>query len=300
MLTVAQAAKKWGLSERRVRVLCSTGRIGGAYQQGRGWLIPDEAVKPEDARRKSAASLRDVVKEKKRRLDACRPLTAGEVERLREQFAVEYTYNTNAIEGNTLTLQETALALQGITVGNRPLKDHLEAVGHKEALDYVYELVGERVPLDKRIIREIHQLVLADKPQDRGVFRSIPVKIMGALHEPVEPALIEPELDRLLAWYEADEGPMVARIARFHVEFEAIHPFIDGNGRTGRLLANLELMKVGYPPIDVKYADRRQYYDAFDGYHSGKKPDAMEKLFLRYLNERLTHYLGILESEDQS
>ena len=295
MLTVAQAAKKWGLSDRRVRVLCSTGRIQGAYQQGRGWLIPDEAVKPEDARRKSAGRLADVVEEKRHRLDACRPLTAGEVERLREQFAVECTYNTNAIEGNTLTLQETALALQGITVDKRPLKDHLEAVGHKEALDYVYELVAERASVDKRVIREIHQLVLADKPQDRGVFRSIPVKIMGALHEPVEPALIEPELDRLISWYSADEGSFVGRLARFHVEFEAIHPFIDGNGRTGRLLVNLELMKAGYPPIDIKYTDRKQYYDAFDGYHSGKRPDAMEKLFLRYLNERLTHYLEMLE-----
>lgn len=296
-LTVKQVAAKWGISERRVRLMCAEGRIAGAVRQGRAWMIPAEAVKPLDARRRDLPGLIDIVHQKKAQLDALRPLTKGERERLMHDFVVEFTYNSNAIEGNTLTLRETDLVLQGITINKKPLKDHLEAVGNRDAFEYVRELVAEQVPLTQRVVREIHQLILADRPRDRGVYRSIPVRIAGALHEPVDPALIEPSMARLLDEYLDDDSELVGRIARFHIEFESIHPFIDGNGRTGRLLVNLELMKAGFPPIDIKYADRASYYDAFDGYHSGKRPRAMELLFARYLDERLTHYLEILGNE---
>ena len=298
-ISVAEAAQKWGISERRVRELCARGRIAGAHHDGRAWRVPAEAVKPLDARRSDLPSLIDLVHQKKARLDALRPLTPGEARRLMQEFVVEFTYNSNAIEGNTLTLRETGLVLQGITVGKKPLRDHLEAVGNRDAFEYVCELVRDGTPLTQWVIRDVHQLVLADKPRDRGVYRTIPVRISGALHEPVEPALIEPGMAELLAWYEADDGDLVARLARFHVEFEAIHPFVDGNGRTGRLLVNLELMKAGYPPIDIKYADRAAYLEAFDGYHSGRDPQAMERLFARYLDERLTYYLEVLGGADQ-
>lgn len=298
-ISVAEAAQKWGISERRVRELCARGRIAGAHRDGRAWRVPAEAVKPLDARRSDLPSLIDLVHQKKARLDALRPLTPGEARRLMQEFVVEFTYNSNAIEGNTLTLRETGLVLQGITVGKKPLRDHLEAVGNRDAFEYVCELVRDGTPLTQWVIREVHQLVLADKPRDRGVYRTIPVRISGALHEPVEPALIESGMAELLAWYEADDGDLVARLARFHVEFETIHPFVDGNGRTGRLLVNLELMKAGYPPIDIKYADRAAYLEAFDGYHSGRDPQAMERLFARYLDERLTYYLEVLGGADQ-
>lgn len=293
-LTVAETAKKWGISERRVRLLCSEGRIPGALRQGRGWRIPSEAVKPLDARQKNQPTLIERVHQKKRILDELRPLTEGELDRLMQDFVVEFTYNSNAIEGNTLTLRETDLVLQGITIDKKPLKDHLEAVGNRDAFEYVRDLVRDRVPLSQWVIREIHQLVLVDKPRDRGVYRTIPVRISGALHMPVEPGLIEQSMQELLDWFARDTSEIVSRLARFHLEFEAIHPFIDGNGRTGRLLVNLELMKAGYPPIDIKYADRGAYMRAFDGYHSGKDPEAMERLFARYLDERLTHYLEML------
>lgn len=140
-MTVKQAAEKWGLSDRRVRILCAEGKIPGAFQEGRGWKIPKDAVKPTDGRFKSAESLLDMIDRKKAELDACRPLTEGEVARLTEEFTVEYTYNSNAIEGNTLTLRETDMVLRGLTIDQKPLKDHMEAVGHKEAFDYVRELV---------------------------------------------------------------------------------------------------------------------------------------------------------------
>lgn len=293
-MTAAEAARKWNISERRVRLLCAQGRIPGAYHDGRAWSIPSEAVKPIDGRLGSTPDIFELVHQKKDRLDSLRPLTEGELERLTQEFVAGFTYNSCAIEGNTLTLRETELVLQGVTIDRKPLKDHLEAVGNRDAFEYVCELVSEPRPLTPWLMREIHQLVLADKPRDRGVFRRIPVRISGALHTPVEPALIEPRLYELLDWYQKDRSEFVHRLARFHIEFEAIHPFIDGNGRTGRLLVNLELMRAGYPPIDIKYTDRTAYLNAFDSFYSGRDKDAMARLFARYLNERLTHYLELL------
>lgn len=295
-MTVKEAAEKWGLSDRRVRILCAEGKIPGAYQQGRGWKIPANAVKPADGRYKSSASLLEIIDRKKAELDTRRPLTEGEIARLTEEFTVEYTYNSNAIEGNTLTLRETDMVLRGLTIDQKPLKDHVEAVGHKEAFDFVRELVRENIPLSEHTIQQIHYLVLADKREDRGVYRRVPVRILGAQHEPVQPYMIQPRMEQLMLSYAESKEHIVAKVARFHIEFEGIHPFIDGNGRTGRLLINLELMKAGYPPIDIKFTDRLAYYNAFDEYHIKKKLVAMETLFVRYLNERLDQYLAMLQN----
>ena len=294
-ITVQQAAEKWGISDRRVRILCSEGKIKGAFQEGRGWKIPVDAVKPTDGRYKSAESLLDIIDQKKAELDTRRPLTEGEVARLTEEFVVEYTYNSNAIEGNTLTLRETDMVLRGLTIDKKPLKDHMEAVGHKEAFEYISGLVKDCMPMSESIIKQIHYLVLADKKEDRGVYRRVPVRIMGAQHEPVQPYLIAPMMEQLLIRYSESTEPIIPRLARFHIEFEGIHPFIDGNGRTGRLLVNMELMKAGLPPIDIKFTDRVAYYNAFDAYHGKHDLSVMEKLFAGYVNERLDMYLRILQ-----
>lgn len=295
-MTVKQAAEKWGLSDRRVRALCTEGRISGAFQEGRGWKIPTDAVKPSDGRFRSIESLLDMIDRKKAELDTRRPLTEGETARLTEEFVVEYTYNSNAIEGNTLTLRETDMVLRGLTIDQKPLKDHLEAVGHKEAFDFVRELVQNQAPMTERVIQQIHFLVLADKREDRGVYRRVPVRIMGAQHEPVQPYLIQHKMEQLLANYTESTEHIVTKLARFHIEFEGIHPFIDGNGRTGRLLVNLELMKAGYPPINIKFTDRLAYYNAFDESHVKHDLSAMEKLFAGYIDERLDMYLAMLAS----
>lgn len=294
-MTVKQASEKWGISDRRIRTLCAEGKISGAYQEGRGWKIPIDADKPADGRYKSKESILSQIDRKKKELDSRRPLTEGETERLNEEFIVEYTYNSNAIEGNTLTLRETDLVLRGLTIDKKPLKDHIEAVGHKEAFEFVSELVKNNVPISESIIKQIHYLVLADKKDDRGVYRRVPVRIMGAQHEPVQPYLIAPKMEQLLQEYKESKEHIVTKLARFHIEFEGIHPFIDGNGRTGRLLVNLELMKAGYPPIDIKFTDRIAYYSAFDEYHVKHNLSAMENLFAGYINERLDTYLKILQ-----
>lgn len=293
--TINEIAEKWGISDRRVRVLCSEGKIPGAYREGRSWKIPVDAQKPADGRFKLQESILAQIDRKKAEMDGRRPLTQGELERLNEEFTVEYTYNSNAIEGNTLTLRETDLVLRGLTIDQKPLKDHMEAVGHKEAFDYVRELVKANAPLTESVIKQIHFLVLADKKDDRGVYRRVPVRIMGALHTPAQPYLIEPKMEQLLLEYAASKEHIVTKLARFHIKFEGIHPFIDGNGRTGRLLVNLELLKAGYPPIDIKFADRVAYYNAFDAYHAKRDLSAMENLFAGYINARLDTYLKIIQ-----
>ena len=294
-ITVNQAAKKWGLSDRRVRNLCVAGKIPGAYREGRAWKIPSDATKPTDGRYKSKESLIPIIERKLEILKKRRPLTEGELERLNEEFLVEFTYNSNAIEGNTLTLRETDMVLRGLTIDQKSFKEHMEVIGHKEAFDYVRQLVSENAPISENIIKDIHYFVLADKKDDRGVYRRVPVRIMGAAHEPVQPYLIVPKMEELLERYKSSEEDIVTKMARFHIEFEGIHPFIDGNGRTGRLLVNLELMKAGFPPIDIKFTDRLKYYKAFDEYYVNDNISAMADMFARYINQRLDLYLSILD-----
>lgn len=294
-ITVKQTAEKWGISDRRVRILCSEGKIPGAYQEGRGWKIPYDATKPTDGRYKIKESLIPIIESKLELLKKRRPLTEGELERLNEEFLTEYTYNSNAIEGNTLTLRETDMVLRGLTIDQKSLKEHLEVIGHKEAFDYVRQLVSESVQMSEKVIKDIHYLVLADKKEDRGIYRKVPVRIMGAAHEPVQPYLIIPKMEELLEQYKNSKEDIVTKLARFHIEFEGIHPFIDGNGRTGRLLVNLELMKAGYPPIDIKFTDRLKYYQAFDEYYLKNNISAMADMFARYLNQKMDLYLSILD-----
>ena len=195
-----------------------------------------------------------------------------------------------------MTLRETDMVLRGLTIDQKSLKEHLEVIGHKEAFDFVTELVKEKCEINERVIKQIHYLVLADKKDDRGVYRRVPVRIMGAAHETAQPYLIVTKMEELLRNYLASEEHIVTKLARFHIEFEGIHPFIDGNGRTGRLLVNLELMKAGYPPIDIKFTDRIAYYNAFDEYHVKHNLKAMESLFAKYINERLDIYLKMLQN----
>ena len=296
-----QAAEQWALSDRRVRVLCEQGKIEGVVREGRAYKIPFNAVKPLDGRSVRGKIIPQQYAQIFARVDALkaqiskrRPFTQGELRRLQEEFLVEFTYNSNAIEGNTLTLRETALVLEGVTIDKKPLKDHLEAVGHRDAFLYVQQLVTQKLQMSEKIIKDIHSLVLMDRPDDKGVYRRIPVTIMGAYHAPPQPYLVPVQMEEFIAKQKEVRRHPIENAAIFHLEFEGIHPFIDGNGRTGRLLINLMLMQQGYPPIDVKFADRRRYYACFDSYYKEQTAAAMVEMVSEYLEERLKRYLEIL------
>lgn len=301
-MKVTQAAKLWGISDRRVRILCQQKKIEGVVQKGRSYLIPINAVKPVDGRRlrhkevsEQYLAIFSRIDALKEQLDRRRPLTAGELKRLQDEFLVDYTYNSNAIEGNTLTLQETALVLEGLTVDQKPLKDHLEAVGHKDAFLYVQELVRDKVSFSETIMKQIHTLVLMDRPEDRGIYRRIPVRIMGAYHTPPDPVMVPELMEHLVKEFPDSKLHPIERASLFHLKFEGIHPFVDGNGRTGRLILNLFLMQNGYPPINVKFTDRKRYYDAFDSYYRDNDASAMVQMVAEYVEEQLNRYMTITD-----
>lgn len=231
------------------------------------------------------------------KLRSMRPLNEAELKRLRDEFMIENTYNSNAIEGNTLTLRETALILQeGITIAEKPIKDHLEAIGHKDAFSYVVELADRREPLTERTIKDIHALILMNDAANRGIYRRVPVQILGAAHTPPQPYLVPVEMERLLAEYEAmkQDKHILEAVGLFHILFEGIHPFIDGNGRTGRLILNLELIKAGLLPINIKFTDRRKYYDCFDEYHRTEQSESMINLIADYEAAELENRIDLL------
>lgn len=297
-ISVQQAAEQWGISDRRVRELCKHGKIPGVVREGRAYMIPSDAVKPADGRRMRHKEVSDQYAELfaridglKEELDRRRPLTTGELRRMRDEFMVEYTYNSNAIEGSTLTLKETALVLEGITIDKKPLKEHLEAVGHRDAFLYVQDLVRSKTAFSESVIKQIHSLVLMDRAEDRGIYRHIPVRIIGACHKPPNPVLIPELMERLVAEFDDKKLHPIESAALFHLKFEGVHPFVDGNGRTGRLILNLYMMRNGYPTIDIKFADRKRYYDCFDSYYRDNDASPMVEIVAEYVEERLKKLL---------
>jgi Fic family protein len=233
------------------------------------------------------------------KLKTLRPLNEAELKRLREEFMIENTYNSNAIEGNTLTLRETALILQeGITIAGKHIRDHLEAIGHKEAFEYMIELADANSPVTERTIREIHALVLMNDTKNKGTYRNVAVAILGTAQTPPPPYLVHEQMETLIADYEGlkQDTHIIEAVAEFHLRFEGIHPFIDGNGRTGRLILNLELIRAGFLPVNIKFIDRNKYYDCFEDYANKHTPDALAQLISDYETEELLKYIAAVGS----
>lgn len=238
------------------------------------------------------------IDQKKAILDANRPLPKYTLASLREKLLLEWTYNSNAIEGNTLTLNETKIVLEGITVGGKTLREHLEVLNHRDAIKYVEEIVQKREPLSEWQIKNIHRLVLKGiNDEYAGVYRDQQVFISGAKHTPPPPYLIKEHMEQLMNWYkqEATQLHPVIRGAMLHAIFVGIHPFIDGNGRTSRLLLNLELMKNGFPPIVIKVENRLAYYEALDKAHTQKEYDDFIQLVAKEVEDSLNLYLSTVK-----
>lgn len=206
----------------------------------------------------------------KTRLAQYRPLDPHILNNLHENLVLRWTYHSNAIEGNTLTLKETKVALEGITVGGKTLREHFEAINHRDAILLMEELVSRQQPLDEWTIKSLHQLILKNIDSDNADrYRQINVLISGADHRPPEALTVPEQMTTFIDWcnHEAQTLHPVERAARVHGEFVKIHPFVDGNGRTSRLLMNLELMKAGFPATVIEVEQRLAYYQALDTAH---------------------------------
>ncbi|RYD35064.1 MAG: Fic family protein [Verrucomicrobiaceae bacterium] len=205
-------------------------------------------------------------------LEAHRPLDPAIVRNLHEDLILRWTYHSNAIEGNTLTLRETKVALEGITVGGKTIREHLEALNHRDAILLLEEQVREAGPLTEWTIKSLHQLILKGiDDANAGRYRTVNVRIAGATHPPPDQLVVPELMERFIIWYreEAIHLHPVERAARVHRDLVRIRPFVDGNGRTARLLMNLELMKAGYPAAVVPVESRLAYYDALDADPAG-------------------------------
>jgi Fic family protein len=229
----------------------------------------------------------------KARLDALRPLPAHTLASLREKLTLEWTYHSNAIEGNTLTLRETKVVLEGITVGGKTLREHFEATNHRDAILYVEEVVAKNEPLTEWLIRSLVLKAIDDK--EAGRYRQENVVIAGASTTPPDFLHLPAEMANLVRWHEDAAGiHPVERAAELHTRFVKIHPFVDGNGRTGRLLLNLELMKAGYPPAIIRKEDRLNYYDALDEACALGDYRAITRLVAEAVERSLATYLEVL------
>ncbi len=240
----------------------------------------------------------ELIDKKKNELNTKRPLSPNTIKSIRDKLLLDWTYNSNAIEGNTLTLVETKVVLEGITIGGKTLREHLEIINHKDAILYIEEIVQNEQKFSEMLIKNIHRLVLKGiNDEFAGLYRKENVVISGAKHIPPQHYLLEDEMELFVKWY-WEIGVNLHPIelaAKVHTEFVKIHPFIDGNGRTARLLLNLELMKNGYPPIIIRNENKVKYYSAIDIAHTvGDYKDFIE-IVNDELNNSLDLYLGLLD-----
>ncbi|KKQ27269.1 MAG: Filamentation induced by cAMP protein Fic [Candidatus Magasanikbacteria bacterium GW2011_GWC2_37_14] len=239
------------------------------------------------------------LEEKLKKLNKLRPLPKSAVQKLREKFQIEMTYNSNAIEGNSLTLKETFLVInEGLTVKGKPLKDHLEAKDHHAALEYLYDLIDKdkKHTVSEMLIKNLHQIILQETDKEwAGRYRNANVIIGGADHTPPD-ALQVPNLMRdLITLLNSQKNKLniVELSALLHHKLVYIHPFFDGNGRTARLTMNLFLMQAGYPLVVIMKTDRKKYYDVLDKADKGKY-EPLIKFVAQSIERSLDIYLKTL------
>ena len=304
-MLIKEASEKWKISERRIRQLIRDGRIQGAEKMGTTWNIPDDTNKPVDKRFKDieikyVINLKDnyfkEIDEKIAKLNKKRPLPAATLQSLKESNILDWTYNSNAIEGNTLTLRETKVVLEGITIGGKSVKEHLEVINHKEAILFLEDLVSKDINLSEWDIKNIQALVFKEiDSNNAGKFRLLDVKVSGATWIPTNYVKVPTEMEKMIFSYkEWKKYHPLIRAALLHGEFVFIHPFVDGNGRTARLLMNYEAMKNGYLPIIIENNKKAKYYDALDKAVTTHDYTDFVKIIIEAENKILDQYLELM------
>lgn len=219
---------------------------------------------------------------------------------IKEALEVEFLYESNRIEGNTLTLRETQLVInEGMTISGKSMREHLEAINHKEAILFIDDLVSQKVDLSEYILKQIHGIVLYGIDRENaGVYRKLPVAIAGSKHLPPQPYLLQDLMEDYFRFYnqEKDNLHPVVLAAEMHERLVTIHPFIDGNGRTSRLIMNLILLQYGFPLaiIGGDYDSRMAYYDALEKAQTENNKEDFILLIAEKVLFALERYINIL------
>ena len=218
-----------------------------------------------------------------------------------QAFEIEYTHNSTAIEGNTLSLIETKVLLEdGISIGGKALREIYEAVNHRKAFRYVKECIGQGMPLDEKTIKDIHALLM-ENIQVGGVYRNAQVYISGAQHMPPPPPLMYRQVKDFyanLSWKGKELNP-VELAAWTHAEFVKIHPFMDGNGRTSRLIMNYQLMAEGFPPVSIAKEDRLEYFKALEAYAVEGDLQPFAELVAGLVDKQMERYIELSEPRQE-
>ena len=244
-------------------------------------------------------SLLNKIKIKKQKLDSLQPLPKDAVKRIIEDIRLRHTYHSDAIEGNTLTLQETKLVLEeGVAIGGKPLKDHIEARNDAEAFDLMMELAKPKKKISQEIIQQIHEFVTKGILKNPGQYRTENVRITGVKIKPPSYLKIVKLMDEYTQNIEKLKLQTIKKAAFIHHEFVKIHPFIDGNGRVARLLTNCYLIKNGYPPIVIQKEDRKKYYKTLNKADQGDLSD-FATFIARSVNESIQYYLSSFIDEER-
>ncbi len=239
----------------------------------------------------------DAIDELKAKLQKKRSL---DNHRIVEALEMEYTFESNRIEGNTLTLMETDLVInEGLTISGKSMRDHLEAINHKDAIEYVKHLVTAKVILSKTELLTIHNLILRGiYPEEAGKYRTVPVSISGSKHTPPQPYLVEKQMEDYFLWYAQNRSFLhpVVLAAEMHERLVTIHPFIDGNGRTARLIMNLILLQNGFVIANIKgdLSTRMDYYKGLEEVQSGGSKEGFVQFIVNVEKASLMNYLSIL------
>ncbi len=238
----------------------------------------------------------------KTELDKHRPLSPFQLKNIEDALFVEYTYESNRIEGNTFTLQETALVIQkGITIAGKAMREHLEAINHFEAIGFIKMIAEKKEALRERTLKDIHSIILRSiDSENAGRYRTVNVKIAGSTHIPVDALKIQEKMDEYFRFYieQKDLLHPVLLSANLHEKFVTIHPFIDGNGRTARLIMNLILMSHGYCIVNITGSNesRLSYYNTLEKCQTENSCDDFHMLVANAELHSINQYLNLIKS----
>ncbi len=249
---------------------------------------------------KSLKSILSQIDKLKKKLDKFRQFDSY---RIAQALELEYTFESNRIEGNTLTLKETDLVVnEGLTISGKSMREHLEAINHKEAIEYVKHLIDKKSDINEREVLSVHNLILRGIDQaNAGKYRNVQVMIKGSSFTPPAPYLVAKQMEDYFLWYRSNVKKMhpVLLAAEMHERLVTIHPFIDGNGRTSRLIMNLVLLKYGYVIANIKgdAQSRVAYYNALEKVQTGGSKDDFMLLVAQYEQEALERYIHVLNAQ---
>jgi Fic family protein/DNA-binding XRE family transcriptional regulator len=220
--------------------------------------------------------------------------------RIAQALELEYTFESNRIEGNTMTLRETDLVInEGLTISGKSMREHLEVINHQEAIAYIKDLMQKNTPINEREVLSIHNLILRGiHPEDAGRYRKVQVMIQGSSHMPPQPFLVPKEMEDFFIWFETNKNNLhpIVLAAETHERLITIHPFIDGNGRTSRLVMNLILLQHGYIIANIKgdYETRMQYYQTLETAQTKNNKEDFLLFIAQIEKESLERYISII------